>query len=108
MSGRGSGLSAWLIQRASAVYMAIFIPLFVIAVWLHTPLDYYQWQAFIAHPVTSLSTALFFLVLFGHAWVGVRDIVIDYIHPLAARMTTLTIVALALLGLALWVARILL
>jgi succinate dehydrogenase / fumarate reductase membrane anchor subunit len=44
-----------------------------------------------------VATLLFGLALFWHAWVGMRDIWMDYIKPTALRLTleTLTVVTLA-------------
>ena len=31
----------------------------------------------------SLATAVFFVALLAHSWVGVRDVIMDYVHPVA-------------------------
>ena len=43
-----------------------------------------------------------------HAWVGVRDVLIDYVHPAALRFGLLALLALALLATALWAFMVLL
>jgi succinate dehydrogenase / fumarate reductase membrane anchor subunit len=42
-----------------------------------------------------------------HAWVGLRDVTLDYIKPIAARVAVLTLIALALVGAGAWIFRIL-
>ncbi len=50
-------------------------------------------------------TFLFFVSLFYHAWIGVRDIWMDYIKPTGVRLTLHVIVALLLVGYAGWAAQ---
>lgn len=104
------GLSGWILQRLSAVYLAVFI-LFVVT-WFYcvqrSSIDYLQWRALFVSPAVSVFVALFFASLFVHAWVGVRDIVIDYIHPMALRFLILVAVGLGLCAMGVWVLIILL
>ena len=55
----------------------------------------------------QFATFLFFMSLFYHAWVGVRDIFMDYIKPVGVRLALHVIVLFLLIGYAGWVARIL-
>jgi succinate dehydrogenase / fumarate reductase membrane anchor subunit len=47
-------------------------------------------------------------MLLLHAWIGVRDILIDYAHPLWLRVTAYSLVIIFLLGCGAWAGRILL
>ena len=50
---------------------------------------------------------LIFVALLFHAWVGVRDVLMDYVSPIAIRASLLTLVSLTLLACGLWAAQIL-
>lgn len=102
MSWRAQGLRAWVLQRVSAVYLGLFI--LVAAGWLiwHAPFGYVEWRGWLAVPAVNIATALFFAALLAHAWVGMRDIVIDYVHPTGVRFAVLSLVGLALLAMAAW------
>jgi succinate dehydrogenase / fumarate reductase membrane anchor subunit len=50
---------------------------------------------------------LFLLSLFFHAWIGVRDIVMDYIKPAGVRLVIHVLVILALLLYTIWSVQIL-
>lgn len=108
MSWRASsGMRAWLVQRCSAVYLAVFtIYCFVMVAQPGTP-DFNQWKAWIAQPVNNIAFALFFLALILHAWVGSRDIIMDYIKPAGFRLLKLSGLALYLLAMALWAMKVL-
>lgn len=108
MSWRASsGIRSWLLQRLSAVYIAGFLVIFLI-VWGGEPVSYPVWRAWVAHPLANVTLLLFLLAVFVHAWVGTRDVVVDYVKSTAARYVVLILFGLGLAGLALWSLRILL
>jgi succinate dehydrogenase / fumarate reductase, membrane anchor subunit len=109
MSGQASGgLRAWVVQRISAVYLALCFTT-VLILWLtQRPVTYDAWRAWIAHPVVNIAAVLFFIALALHAWVGVRDVVIDYVHATAARFALLVGITASLLVMLVWAFRILL
>ena len=107
MSRKASGFRAWLIQRVSAIYLALYLFYLLFHFSLNPPVDFVHWQSWLASPLTSVLMALFFLALLLHAWIGIRDVIIDYIHPLAIRLIVLSGVALLLIGCGFWVLRIL-
>ena len=108
MSWRSSsGMRTWLVQRCSAVYLAIFLLYCAIMATQVSTIGYAQWKSWIAHPVNNVAVALFFLALILHAWVGTRDIVMDYIRPTGLRLLALSILALFLMAMAVWAMKIL-
>ncbi len=107
MSWQASGLRAWLLQRATSVYIAGFLVYLLVHFAVAPPRSYVEWRDWLAQPAVSLATALFFLMLVLHAWVGLRDIVMDYVHPLGLRLAALAGVALALAACGLWALRVL-
>ncbi len=98
MSRRAFGLRAWLLQRVSAVYLALYLLVFLAAMMIAPPHSYEDWRGWMAGPWSGMATALFFIALLLHAWVGVRDVIVDYVHPVAARLLLLTLVAGVLLA----------
>ncbi|RYZ89148.1 MAG: succinate dehydrogenase, hydrophobic membrane anchor protein [Proteobacteria bacterium] len=103
-----SGLRAWTIQRLTAVYMLVFCIFVLFHFAVDQPRSYHEWQSWITAPFTLFPTALFFLALLAHTGIGLRDIAIDYISSLVSRLVFLTLLSFSLIGLALWVLKILL
>ena len=107
MSWRASsGLRAWLVQRLTALYIVVFLLMFV-SVWSGETISYDVWRAWVAHPAANIALLLFVFSILMHAWIGGRDVVFDYIKSVAARYVLLISFALGLIILALWSARML-
>jgi succinate dehydrogenase / fumarate reductase membrane anchor subunit len=102
------GLRDWLLQRITAVYLACFLLYLMLHFFNQPRPTFQQWHAWITHPVMSVASAVFILALLVHGWVGLRDIVLDYVHSLRLRLLMLTLIALMLTGCGLWALRILL
>jgi succinate dehydrogenase / fumarate reductase membrane anchor subunit len=105
---RGAGLPAWLVQRASAVYMLFFIVYLLAHFTFDPPESFRSWRGWVASPVVSLAMGAFFCALLAHAWVGVRDVIMDYVRPVAARLPALALLAVGLIAIAAWFMQILL
>ena len=103
MGHRAQGLRAWLLQRLSAVYMAIYMLVAIVWSIMNAPVDYYSWQALFANPLVNIFSQLFIFLLLAHAWVGVRDIFVDYVHHLPTRFVLLLGITLLQVILAIWV-----
>lgn len=107
MSRRASGLKAWAIQRATALYLAVFFVVLLGKFSLEPPSSQLDWRLWVADPVTGIAFMVFIVALLFHAWVGVRDVLMDYVKPITVRATLLSLVALTLLACGLWAAQIL-
>lgn len=105
MSRQASGLKAWLLQRLSAVYIALFGGYLIIRIVLAPPPAYDAFIAWLAAPPVALGVLLYIPLLLGHAWVGLRDVLIDYIKPSPLRLGLLSLFAFLLLGSGLWAAQ---
>jgi succinate dehydrogenase / fumarate reductase membrane anchor subunit len=101
-----TGLRAWMLQRASAVYMLTFIAFFLIHFFLDPPHSYVAWRGWMRSPGVSIATCVFFVALLVHAWVGVRDVVMDYVHPAALRVCVLAFMGFGLSAIGAWILRI--
>jgi succinate dehydrogenase / fumarate reductase membrane anchor subunit len=105
VSRKASGLKAWAIQRLTAIYIGAFA-LYLVAVLLFAaPADFPAWRAWLGGPVVSVAMLLFIVSVLMHAWIGVRDVLIDYVHPIAIRATLLGVIALSLVAMGLWSAQ---
>jgi succinate dehydrogenase / fumarate reductase membrane anchor subunit len=89
-------LSAWLVQRASAVYMLLFSIGSLVLVAVSPLHSYAEWKSWVARPMVTLALALFFAALLAHMWVGLRDVLLDYARPAPVRRILLWLVALSL------------
>ncbi|MEO6896859.1 MAG: succinate dehydrogenase, hydrophobic membrane anchor protein [Caldimonas sp.] len=105
--GAHYGLRDWLAQRVTSVVMALFTVALVVQVLLPGPLDYYRWSAIFSRQWMKVLTFVVIVSLLYHAWVGMRDIWMDYIKPVGLRLT-LDVATLAwLVGCAGWAVQVL-
>jgi len=103
MSSPGlQGLRPWIIQRVSAVFIAVFIFYLVLTLMMGSPLNQDDWGVWVAIPYNNLFIGLTFFAVLWHAWIGVRDIILDYIPNVVWRLFALTIVGIILMGSGLW------
>lgn len=102
MSFQAQGMRAWLLQRLTAIYIAIYSLSLIVWVASEFPVDYDNWYAVFSHPVILVLTVIFYLSLFIHAWVGVRDILVDYAKPSSVRFILLTALAFFLVAMTTW------
>jgi succinate dehydrogenase / fumarate reductase membrane anchor subunit len=107
VTGAHYGLSDWLIQRVTAVVMAVYTVIMVGYLWLQPPLDYNMWSVLFANQAMRTFTLLFLLSVFYHAWIGVRDIVMDYVKPPGVRLVIHVLVILTLVLYTIWSVQIL-
>lgn len=98
----------WLWQRVTAIYLAGFVIYVIVELSLSPIRDHADWQAWFAIGYVCLAWAIFILSILVHAWIGMRSIYLDYLHPLWLRSGVSLFTALGLLALGLWAARILL
>lgn len=102
MSRQASGLMAWVIQRVTAVYLALFLSYLLIQLIFDAPADHAALRDWITWPPVNAGLLLFIPILLAHAWVGIRDVLMDYVHPLGARISLLALVAFVFLASGLW------
>jgi succinate dehydrogenase / fumarate reductase, membrane anchor subunit len=107
VTGAHYGLKDWLAQRITALVMAVYVIVFVGMLLACTPHGYADWRALFAHLPMRIATLVFFLSLFWHAWIGMRDILMDYVKPTGVRLGLEVAVLLVLAGYAVWVVQIL-
>jgi succinate dehydrogenase / fumarate reductase membrane anchor subunit len=105
--GAHYGLRDWLMQRVTAVVMAVYALLFVVVLLAARPTNYVAWKTLFSGQAMKLATFLFFASLFLHAWIGMRDILMDYVKPVSTRLALEVLVILLLVAWAGWAFQIL-
>ena len=108
MSKAFGAFSAWLVQRLSAVFMLAFIAFVLVQFASDRPQSYAAWREWVFHPGVSIASVVFVAALLIHAWVGLRDVALDYVRPVAARIAALSLLCAALVAAGAWAVRILL
>lgn len=105
--GAHYGWRDWLSQRVTAVIMLLYTLLILGVVLWHGGLDYAIWKNLFAHGAFKLLTFLFMIALLFHAWVGVRNITMDYIKPTGVRLTVQVVVISMLVAYTGWTIQVL-
>jgi succinate dehydrogenase / fumarate reductase membrane anchor subunit len=105
--GAHYGLRDWLAQRITAVLMALFTLALLVQVLMPGALGYDRWAAIFSQQWMKVLTFVTILSLTYHAWVGVRDIWMDYIKPVGIRLALQVFSIVWLLGCAGWAIQVL-
>jgi succinate dehydrogenase / fumarate reductase membrane anchor subunit len=101
------GLRDWLVQRVSAVVMAIYFVGIIAYFVTRSRVDFMDWHILFSHGWMKVATILFVLSLSAHAWVGMWTIFTDYIKPFFLRLMAHILVFFTLLGCIFWAIQIL-
>lgn len=106
--GAHYGLRDWLAQRVTAVLMALFTVLLLAqVVFTKGPVGYDLWAGIFAAQWMKVLTFTVIISLAYHAWVGVRDIWMDYVKPVAIRLILQVFSIVWLVGCAGWAVQVL-
>ncbi|HEB57548.1 MAG TPA: succinate dehydrogenase, hydrophobic membrane anchor protein [Gammaproteobacteria bacterium] len=107
MSIRAQGMRAWLLQRLSGAYIGLYLLVALFTLATGPALDYARWHSLLSRPAVAIASLLFFFFILVHAWVGIRDVLLDYVQFTALRFSILIVLALGLLTMGIWVSMIL-
>ncbi len=102
------GLRPWVIQRVSAVYIVVFILYAAYCFFAADVIAFEPWRNWLYNPFNTTVVGIFVIALLFHAWIGMRDVVLDYVHNIMVRIFILALLVGVLIGSGLWVFRILL
>jgi succinate dehydrogenase / fumarate reductase, membrane anchor subunit len=105
--GAHYGLRDWLAQRVTAGIMAVYSVILAVVLLSGQPINYAIWHDLFTQGWMRVATLLFAVSLAWHAWVGMRDIIMDYIRSTAVRLTLEVVVIGALLVYTGWAIQIL-
>lgn len=98
----GSGSRDWLIQRFTAIFLALYTVFLFVFILRHNSLSYDVWLDLFSGRVMQLCTlfALFSLAL--HAWIGLWTVLTDYVKSLFLRYLLQAIILLGLFVYVVW------
>lgn len=106
-TGAHTGTGTWLLQRATAVVLALALPLLTAYFLAALPFDFAGWQALFAPLWLRVSMLLSAAALALHAWVGMKDIFMDYVRHTGLRLALLLAVIVVLAASVVWLAAVL-
>jgi succinate dehydrogenase / fumarate reductase, membrane anchor subunit len=105
--GAHYGMRDWLSQRVTATLMALFTLVLLVQVLMPGPLDYARWSGIFAAQWMKVLTFVTIVALLYHAWVGVRDIWMDYVKPVGVRLALQVFTLVWLVGCMGWAIQVL-
>ena len=107
-TGAHYGMRDWLSQRVTAVLMALFtVVLLAQLPFTSGPIGYDVWAAIFSAQWMKVLTLVLFVALGWHAWVGMRDIWMDYVKPAALRLVLQVFTIVWLVGCMGWAIQVL-
>ena len=107
ITGAHYGLRDWLAQKITAVIMAVYSVIALIVLLSGVPLSFVVWKDLFSQGWMRVATLLFMVSLAWHAWVGVRDILMDYVKHDGLRLALQVLTVLLVAGYASWTIEIL-
>jgi succinate dehydrogenase / fumarate reductase, membrane anchor subunit len=96
--GAHYGFKDWLSQRITAIVMATFTIVLLIAFLMSKGSGYTVWAGLFANQWMKILTFITIVCLAWHVWVGVRDIWMDYVKPTGIRLGLQVLTILWLIG----------
>ena len=105
--GAHYGMRDWLAQRLTAVVMVAYSLVLAVALVRGEPITYAVWRELFAQGWMRVATLVFAVSLVWHAWVGTRDILMDYIKPDGLRLALQVFTVLLLAGYLGWTIQVL-
>ena len=100
--GAHYGLRDWLAQRITAAIMAVYSLIVAFVLVSEKSITYGVWKNVFTTGWMRIATLLFIASLAWHAWVGARDILMDYIKHDGLRLTLQVFTVLLLAAYVVW------
>jgi succinate dehydrogenase / fumarate reductase membrane anchor subunit len=110
--GAHYGLTDWIAQRVTAIIMALYTLVLLVAALVMPAFTYPNWVrvfnfTVLSFPLGKMLAFLTFVSLAYHAWVGVRDIWMDYVRHMGLRLFLTVLTVLWLMASVIYAAQIL-
>ena len=100
--GAHYGWQDWLAQRVTAVIMALFSVVIVGFFIVKGSIGYADWRDLFHGQLFRILALLFLLSVIYHAWIGIRDVLMDYLKPVGIRLMANVVVLLFLVACSIW------
>ena len=104
--GAGYGFKDWMIQRFTAGYMIVYTLIMAAALLAGGAGGQEAWRGLMSNGFIRFSTFIFIVALCWHAWIGVRDIWMDYAKPASVRLALHVLTIIVLVGDAGWAVQV--
>jgi succinate dehydrogenase / fumarate reductase, membrane anchor subunit len=105
--GAHYGFRDWLAQRVTAVLMALFTVVLIAQMLFGAKLGYERWATIFSAQWMKVLTFVVIVSMLYHAWVGMRDIWMDYVKPVAVKLVLQVFTLVWLVGCAGWAVQVL-
>lgn len=92
-----NGVHEWLLVRASAIVICLYIIYMLGFIVFADNLNYDVWRGFFALPMTKVFTLLTLFSILVHTWIGMWQVLTDYIKPVALRLSLQLAIVVVLL-----------
>lgn len=101
--GAHYGVGDFLVQRITAIILAIYTLVLFVGILMMPGFTFESWRSLFTFrlgmfPLGQVLATLAFLALAWHAWIGVRDIWMDYVKPVGVRLALQVLTILWLIG----------
>lgn len=97
-----NGIHDWLLLRAAAILITLYILYIVGFVVITGTLTYEVWRGFFSSSFTKVFTLLTLFSILVHGWIGMWQVLTDYVKPLALRLVLQWVIVVALLSYAVY------
>jgi succinate dehydrogenase / fumarate reductase membrane anchor subunit len=101
--GAHYGIGDFLAQRITAIILAVYTVVLLVGLLIMPAFNFENWKGLFsfhvfALPVGQILASLAFVSLVYHAWIGMRDIWMDYVKPVGVRLLLHVLTILWLVG----------
>lgn len=91
-----NGVHDYILVRATAIVIALYI-LYLVGFWATSgEITWQVWTGFFASSFTKVFTLLALFSILIHAWIGMWQVLTDYVKPLAIRLVLQLVIVVAL------------
>ncbi|ORM73215.1 succinate dehydrogenase, hydrophobic membrane anchor protein [Pantoea wallisii] len=97
-----NGIHDWLLLRASAILITLYILYIIGFVVMTGTLTYDAWHGFFASSFTKVFTLLTLFSILIHGWIGMWQVLTDYVKSLVTRLVLQFAIVVALLSYAIY------
>ncbi|MCX8957159.1 succinate dehydrogenase membrane anchor subunit [Erwinia psidii] len=92
-----NGVHDWLLLRAAAMIMTLYVLYILGFIVMSGHLTWDIWRGFFSSSFTKVFTLLTLFSILVHGWIGMWQVLTDYIKPLAVRLLLQLVVVVVLL-----------